>query len=473
MRVASGARIAPTLWLIALVAGIAAGGLAVIGASVQRGRGFQRYSTHRAEPDGALGFHEWLRSLPGFTVRRETEELVLLPRDGGLLVVIGIWNEDELPKPKTTAPGTPPPSPFEEETLTKAELKAIVDWVRGGGRLLILESHKNPLYEAFGIDVSGNAELSGAGPVASTPAPPVALSPYVARGAALETRGNTSLALPRDFVPLHRTTDGRVVTACGPFGKGEVIAVSDPWVATNEAIDRAGNGDFLFAVASGGSARVVRFDERHHGFAAERNVMGFARRYGLDAAVFQALLAFAFLAWASRAPSSRPRVPPSREGVESREFVSAMANIYSRMGLRSHAVETYYRRAERALVAALRARGVQTNPLPDDESIRSELRAMGVRNWSGWENVRSGYLDLVGALATGAPIRAQASDVAAAAVEVAGQEPSVAARAPGRGTIRSWFGREERWIVGYARFAARFEREVREAAGIKLDEVVG
>ena len=82
-----GRRIGGTIWLFTFILLASAGGIAILGAAAGRGATFEPYSTFRAEPDGASAVHEMLAYM-GYECRRETEELVALPDDGSLLVLI-------------------------------------------------------------------------------------------------------------------------------------------------------------------------------------------------------------------------------------------------------------------------------------------------------------------------------------------------------------------------------------------------
>ncbi len=276
----------------------------------------------------------------------------------------------------------------------------------------------------------------------------------------LSVRTAARLVPGGSLASIHETSDGRPVAVTGAFGRGEVIAVSDPSIATNDGLHRAGNAGFLLAVVAAGPSRTVRFDERRHGFVSERNVMGYVGRHGLEAAALQVALAFVALAWAAMSPRARPRVPPPREGIESRELVTAMSSMYARLGLGSHALDAYRRRA---VAAALASRGVPSSPWPEDAVIEAHLRALGVRNWNGWSYVRDAHVAIRAAIPDAGP-----------PAELAGPLAGVfaafdrAARALGLARLG---GRGDRALLSYARFASRFEREVRTAARIPLDEV--
>ncbi len=415
-------RVAGTLWLFLLVLVASAGGIVVLGAAAQRGTSFEAYSTFRAESDGAMALHDCLADL-GFECRRETEELLTLPDDGSLLVLLHPFKEPEV-APVATAAKSPFVAPG---AFSTRELNAVLSWVKRGGRLLVLECYENPLYAELGLSVKGEALLQEE-PVAT--ARPVALSPITAKGGRLALASRATLgAEGGSWTPLFADEEGRPVLLACDWEKGRVYAGADPTIATNAGVGRASHVEVLHAIAADGRGRLVRFDELRHGFRSERNVMGFARRYGLHVVLVQAGLAFVLAVWAAARPKRRVRGAGLDARIESREFVSAMANIYARASVDQHAVASYRRRCERAVALAI---GGSPTELGRAE-VAKRLQGLGVRNYHGWDSVH----DEAVALAERAPKRVG-----------------------------------ERRLVSFARLATQLEREVREAARLTVDQVI-
>ncbi len=421
-------RLAGSLWLFLIVLVASAGGIAILGASAQRGAAFEAYSTFRAEPDGAMALHDVFKDL-GWDCRRETEELLALPQDGSLLVLIHPFKAAMEAPVATNAPaaaamaaGTP--------AFSQREIDAILRWVTKGGRLLVLENFANPLYKELGVAAGGAPEIQ---PEAIAQARPAALSRVTAEGGRLALAARATVSGENgSWSPLYADADGRPVLIAADWGEGRVYAAADPSLATNDGVQRADNLHVLLAIAddSPRSVRVVRFDELRHGVRSERNVMGFARRHGLHVVLVQAGLAFVLAVWAAARPRRRLRGEGLEKGIESREFVSAMANIYARARVDAHAVLSYRRRCERAIALAV---GGEPATLGHPE-VAKRLRALGVRNWNGWETVHDESLVLL---------------------------------ARGRKPLG------ERRLVSFARLATQLEREVREAARLSVDQVLG
>ncbi len=420
-----GRRIAGSLWLFLFVLLASAGGLVVLVASAKRGTSFEPFSTYRAEPDGAMALHDYLAHPDNaFDCRRETEELLTLPDDGSLLVLIHPFKEPEA-APVATAVRFGPAV----EAFSPRELAAVLGWVKRGGRLLVLECLDNPLYRELGVSVEGQTTLQER-PVGT--GRPAALSPITARGGRLALGCVATLdAEGGSWAPIFADEKGRPVLIAGAWGEGRVYIAADPTIATNEGIVRANHLEILHAIANDSprASRIVRFDELRHGFRTERNVMGFARRHGLHVAVVQAGLAFVMAVWAAATPRRRVRGAGVEKGIESREFVSAMANIYARAVLDQHAVASYRKRCERAIALAIGGSPIELGRA----EVSKRLRALGVRNYHGWDSVH---------------------------------DEAVALAALADGKVR------ERRLVNFARLTTQLEREVREAARLTVDQVI-
>lgn len=454
--------------LFALVLAASAGGILILGSWAARGTGFERYSTYRAEPDGASACFETLQDL-GFHCVRETEDLRGLPDDGSLLVLVGPFPRSDGPPAGTTAAPGPAakPSPLAGlgAPMAQGEVDRILAWVKRGGRLLVLEGHENILYRALDVGVDGSPEpnqnLSFVGK-------PAAWSVYTASGARLELANRATLVPPTKgatWTTLWKDKDGAPVAIATALDKGEVVLFADPSLATNDGLRRGGNLEALYEVANGSpqDVRTIRFDELRHGFATTRNVMGYARRHGLHLAVVQGGLTFVLAVWAASRARRRPRGVLARSRIESREFVAAMANIYSRARLSEHAARGYLRRCVRALAISL---GRWPATTPDDE-VAARLREQGVRNFRGWESVRDeallmGLVDELRAPA-GSP-EAPSPTLEDLAARSAGKAPTPPARVA--------LNIKDRQLLAFARLSGNLEREVRAAGRISVDKLL-
>jgi hypothetical protein len=365
---ARGAGRGPVLLAAGLGALVLAVGLVLFGRKSERGGFAEKYSTFRASPDGAKALEQLCERL-GARVERRTERLIALEGTDVLFVL----------EPDALAGGLfQPIGRFGDD-----EAKAVERWVRAGGTLVVAASAPGALHEAFGVTLAeapaGEAELS--------PAVPSALARGVERLEAGPSRA--ALACAReDAVPIFRRGAAPAALAIRA-GRGRAVFFADPGIFANKAIGAADNAvlaaNLLAAVRP--PARVA-FDEFHHGFVAERGVVGYIGRRQLAPLLVQAAGAILILAGAlggrrGRAPRLEEERPP-----ESRESVRAMAEIYGRARLRGYCAKALEQGALREVEAATGlagGRGAEDGGGP--EPLAEVLRRRGVRSFRALEGI--------------------------------------------------------------------------------------
>jgi hypothetical protein len=232
---------------------------------------------------------------------------------------------------------------------TLAEDVALADWVRAGGRAVIL-GIATPLArlerERLGRPVSD--EPGGGGTLRG---------PWAADVRALADLG------PRRFTRTPRTTPllgdgGGAIVVRVAVGKGEAIYVTEPRLFANATIARADNARLAFLLArprrAGGT---VAFDEALHGAVVDRSwwsVLPIPDRVGLAGGALAVALAMIGGALRLGPPV---RLQPPREPT-SVEYVDALAALYARVHARGHALAAL----AAALPAAIR-NGAAAQPL--------------------------------------------------------------------------------------------------------------
>jgi hypothetical protein len=258
------------------------------------------------------------------------------------------------------------PLVYDPASWAPADVAAAADWVRGGGRLILIGG--DPL-------VAGAERTSLLRPrtrLARATGGPLAgpLSGAVMQLAALG---------PTRFVPRRGQTvllsdRGGAIALRQPLGRGAVVFVSNPEPFTNANLGRADDARFAFLLAQPRRAGAsVAFDEAIHGALVDRrwwNVLSVPQRIALCGTL--AALLFAGIAGALRLGPPVRLLPP-REPT-SAEFVAAVAALYGRTHARAHVITNLARvmlpahvgpasAAERAL-RDLAARGA-----PDDRDV--------------------------------------------------------------------------------------------------------
>lgn len=245
------------------------------------------------------------------------------------------------------------------ESWTPADVAAAADWVRGGGRLIVIGS--DPLTAgAERADLArppARVMRGNPGPLNGTFAPAVAhLS---ALGPARFASGRTASVLLGDR--------GGAIAVAQALGRGVVVYVAGPEPFTNAHIGLADDARFAYLLAQPRRAGApVAFDEALHGTLVERrwwDVLAVPQRIALVGTLL-ALLLGAVAGMLRLGPAVRllpPREPTSAE------FVAALAALYERTHARGHVIESLAR-------STLPARARTTSAV---ERALSELSARG------------------------------------------------------------------------------------------------
>jgi hypothetical protein len=312
-------------------------------------------STYNAKGTGSKGLYVWLQELD-LRVRRWERPLLDLPGEATVLLVLG------------------PRIPLEEP-----ELKALEEWVREGGVLVLADDTVGgpvpglwvgPAALKFGLQ----PRLGGrAGSL--RPAFP---SPYAAGVEMIQPTGRVRFQrqAPEGWAPLFTDGTGDIL-AIKRLGEGSVIALTDPGIFSNARLEVAGHARLAVNIvqhhAEGG---VVLVDEFHHGYGHED---GFFRYLKATAAPWiLAQVALAFLAFLVARGTRFGAPVPAGEGprASSLEYVGALGDLYRRAGARRLATEAMAKAFRRRLAEALGGRaGEAADRLGARAAQRFRLRA--------------------------------------------------------------------------------------------------
>ena len=116
--------------------------------------------------------------------------------------------------------------------------KAIVKWVKKGGRLLVLTNdrdncdlkHINILMDKFGLHFNDTTILQLDIPTKENPTNVYPLQGTLAGVDKMYMRGTSSIKCGKDAKPIVWTRDNDTIIAEAAYGKGLVIAIADPWI---------------------------------------------------------------------------------------------------------------------------------------------------------------------------------------------------------------------------------------------------
>ena len=311
-------------------------------------------STYNTKGSGTKGLYLWLQEL-GLPVRRWERPLINLPAQATVLLVLG------------------PRVPFEEQ-----ELKTLEEWIRGGGVLLLADDTVGGpvpgVWAGAPVLRFGLQPRTGGKPGTLRPAFP---SPYAAAVETIQPTGWVRFQRqhPEGWAPLFADRIGDVL-AIKRLGRGTIVALTDPGIFSNARLEVAGHARLALNITKDhvGSG-VVLVDEFHHGHGRESPFFRYLKGTAVPWMLVQAALAFlAFVV--ARGTRFGPPVPVGeRARASSLEYVSALGDLYRRVGARRLAEDTLAKSLRRTLTEVVGAR-------PREEPAKLAARAarrFGVR----------------------------------------------------------------------------------------------
>ena len=205
------------------------------------------YSTYDTGPNGYRALFGLLRQ-EGATVERLQRPLGL--RDPRIRTLVLSSNRaDQI-------------AGVSRSSFDSGDVRRLQAFVRGGGRLVLLDGPTNPLYAAFKIVPKPATNVSVLAPHL-LPIAPVSATAGV-RG--IDVRGASLVPFTSvvGAIPLLGTSDG-IAAFERRYGAGDVVAIAAPSALSNQYLAHASNARFAFNILAGHAP--IAFDERLHGYA--------------------------------------------------------------------------------------------------------------------------------------------------------------------------------------------------------------
>ena len=149
--------------------------------------------------------------------------------------------------------------------------------------------------------------------------------------------------LPKFLAPVvHLANNEKILLVDFPFGNGQIIYLTDPYIVANGGINFADNLKLAVNVVAAREG-IIAFDEYHHGYGMNENRL-FAYFSGTPVAAvflqFLALVAFLLFSQSRRFARSLPAAEPNR--LSKLEYVGAMAELQRRIRGYDIALENIY-----------------------------------------------------------------------------------------------------------------------------------
>jgi hypothetical protein len=304
-----------------------------------------RLTTYSAGPASAKGLYDVVRRLGWPTARRLVPFREPLDSDAVYAVLGG------------------------PEALTARETHTLLDAVRRGAGLVYVVDNRSPLTDSLPLRHS-----SDGGPLAGITGADTAACPPRSFENTLLWLGNSvhlfylqdsldaadsskPARVPDDtavFLSVHPTSRRFAQPAIVgyPFGRGRVVAVSDPDALRNDIVRVCGFGIGPRIIAAIDYASVGRrpplvFDEYHEGYGEHASMWtpatGFLERHALGHTILQLLAGGLVLILALGVRALAPRTMPHIERRSALEHVDALARAYERIDATRTAVERLVR----------------------------------------------------------------------------------------------------------------------------------
>jgi hypothetical protein len=269
-------------------------------------------------------------------------------------------------------------APLPDGTRLDADTRALADWVRSGGRLLVLGRNAATAAAETTLlkrPAQRSATFSGA---------PLHAPPFGGAVARLTTFS------PERFVrgkaaarTLLADRGGALVVRVG-LGRGAIVYVSDPRLFANAALARDDNARLAYLLARPREpGHIVAFDEGLHGALLERGWLGTLSvpvRVALAGTVLTILIALAGGALRLGPPVT---LRAAREPA-SDEFIAAVAALYRRAHARRDAIAILAGAADVPGETAVQLRLLRERQTPSDaDLIQSAALAHALRREHG------------------------------------------------------------------------------------------
>jgi hypothetical protein len=333
----------PTVLLIALLAGTAAGFGVLFSMRLNRGDSFPVYSSQRADPLGTRVLYDSLSELPGLHVRRSYASLAELADQPSRTIVLAGLN---------LADGS---------GVSEATSTALDRTVRRGSRLIIalhavhdVESANQTVGSVAKSKEKKKPEKKGEEPKAEKPKQDeVKPEPRVNLGEKWSAPAQKRLLMgdarradpaPVDFperlrwgsdvfFKLEANTPWTVLYRRGTepvviertLGRGSIVMMADAYFLSNEAMQRDRAPALLAWLI--GREKEIEFNEGALGVFEDPGIMALARSYGLTGAFIAFAIAAALFIWNRTALF----VPPADESVETALTYNQVAGLEALM----------------------------------------------------------------------------------------------------------------------------------------------
>jgi hypothetical protein len=309
------------------------------------------YSTYDAAGGGYRAWYELL-AREGVAVSRFEEHAAFLDRSTRTLIIAY------------------PPFYGLVIGAAQTEAAAIADWVRAGGRLVVLGDGLDDAVLHAQLKMPKPTDAPGR----RRPAPLIAPE-LRAAGVSFVSATQTRRLVPRVHDAVLASDSRGALIVRYSYGRGVVVLAIDQAAFSNERMATPDHARLAFALATlAGSRGPVAFDEAVHGYLTPEHWWTvLPRRFVL--ALFAACIVLAIAMLGTAVRLGPPLAADDLRGATSAEYIDALAALYERAGAAGKALNDAFRSTKRVVAGSL--------GLPDDAPLgeftsrteRAELRS--------------------------------------------------------------------------------------------------
>ncbi len=153
-----------------------------------------------------------------------------------------------------------------------------------------------------------------------------------------EKQGLDSFSAP----VVHLASGNRTLLVDVPYGSGQIVFLTDPFVVSNGGIGAVDNSQLAINIVSNGGG-LIAFDEYHHGYGAENNrILEYFQGTPVTSIFLQLLAIAAFILYSRSRRFARPVPIAEPDRLSKLEYVSAMAELQQRTKAFDLAMENIY-----------------------------------------------------------------------------------------------------------------------------------
>ena len=161
---------------------------------------------------------------------------------------------------------------------------------------------------------------------------------------------------------LHISNGTQNIVVDFPYGAGEIVVISDPYIVSNAGIGIVDNSQLALNILGSRKGRIF-FNEYHHGYGGNRgNIFAYFAGTPVIAIGIQILLLIGVFFWSQSRRFARPVPVPETDRLSKLEYVGAMAELQQRTKAYDLALENIFSEFKRSATKLLGLDGLNTSP---------------------------------------------------------------------------------------------------------------